>query len=1092
MKSYLRLIVAAALLVLCAVTAVAQTSNGTIAGVVTDPSNAVVLNAKVVAKSTLTGELREGTTNANGAYRLESLGPGLYTVTISAKGFSTTTIQNVEVKATVVTPLNAEIKLGGTSETIEVEAAAQQIQTENGELSHTISEAEVDKLPIASLNPYSLATTMPGVLTVSGGTSAMTNGTAFSVNGNRPRANNFLIEGQDNNDAGIHGQGLQPGNLDAVKEVSILTNSYSAEFGNGGGSVSNLIFKSGTNQFHGSAWDLLQNSSLNANDHYNNYYARQIEKDKFRENTFGFSLGGPIKKDKLFIYGSYQWDKYRAGATGSTLTLPTPAGYAALQALLPNPRIQQYLTAIGSMRGDPNNTPNSIDLGNGRGTAQFANTNRTGIAANSDAPEYDLKGDYLITKNDTLNLRYIHNKYSTPYDLGNFPDRLPGFDTNQDGAAHNAGLTYTKVFTPTIVNELRASYGRIGFTFALRPDTLSNPLAMGPTVSISGITGWGIYPGTVPQGRFHNTYQLQDALSWSKGNHLFKFGFDYADIRVVDTIPFNWNGTLTYGASTARGTTPAYTGLANFIDDFGGDASNGAARTFGSNILHAYFKKQAYYFQDTWKMRPNFTLSAGVRYEYEGSPANILPYPAIDVNNVNPANFPNRVPQKADTNNFAPRVSFAYTPDFWKGMFGDNKTVIRAGYGMFYDGMFTNILDNNASSSPIVVSPAVTSALSTANPRGRAAWSSAFANLSTATNPLNSQTTIRNDLILPLIHQWNLDIQRDLPGQFVLTTGYVGTRGTHLYGQNMYNPNNPLTPGLRIIPTRGAILVRDNSGDSIYHALNVKLDRQFRHGFLFRTSYTWSKNIDDVSEVFTSGNFSAYPMIQNPGTRAIDRGLSAYDRRNRLVFSYVYDIPKWNAEGALKGLAYVVNNWEFSGTTTFQSGSPANVQTGYDTNRDGITNDRPALGNPQAPLTSWAWDGSWDGQPGILCDGPKWWVGPCVPVSASSVHWIVPPSGTNSTLGRNNMTTPGFSVWNFSAMRTIKITERHQIEFRSELFNIFNHGNSGMPNTTLISGTPMSYKASTNTFTQGTWTLFDLGRSVSGNRSIRFWLKYQF
>lgn len=1085
MKRTFPVIALIALLLISAFAAFAQTSNGTISGVVTDPSNAVVVGAKVVAKSNLTGEMREGTTNSNGAYRLESLSLGTYSITISAKGFTTTTIQNVEVKGSVVTPLNAEIKLGATSETVEVEAAAQQIQTENGELSHTISEAEVNKLPIASLNPYALATTMPGVLTVSGGTSAFTNGTSFSVNGNRPRANNFLIEGQDNNDAGIHGQGLQPANLDAVKEVSILTNSYSSEFGNGGGSVSNLIFKSGTNQFHGAAWDLLLNSSLNANDHYNNYYG--IEKDKFRENIFGFSVGGPIKKDKLFFYTSYQWDKYRAGTTGSLLTLPTATGYAVLQSLLPNPRVQAYLTAIGSLRGNTGSTTNPL-LSDGR-AVEFKQVARTGIGANSDAPEFDVKGDYLITKNDTLNLRLIKTRYSTPYDLGNFPGQLPGFDTNQDGTAYNAGITYTKIFTPSLINELRLSYGRIGFTFALRPDTISNPLAMGPTVSISGINGYGIYAGTVPQGRFHNTYQFQDAMSWSKGNHLLKFGFDYADIRVVDTIPFNWNGTESYGSSTGRtlagGTViPAYSGLANFVDDFGG-SNGGVAISFGSPIVHAYFKKQAYYFQDTWKLRPNFTLSYGIRYENEGAPANTLAYPTIDVNNINPANYPNRVEQKADNNNFAPRVSFAYTPGFWKGLFGDNKTVLRGGYGMFYDGLFTNILDNNASSSPNAISPSVTSTLSDTHPRGIANWSAQFTGLSPVLNPLASQTTIKSDLVLPLIHQWNLDVQRDLPGQFVLTTGYVGTRGERLYGQNWFNPFDPST-GLRIIPTRGAILVRDNSGDSIYHAMNVKLDRQFRKGLLLRTAYTWSKNIDDVSEVFTSGNFSAYPMIQNPLTRRVDRGVSAYDRRHRLVFAYVYDIPKWKPNGALSVLAHVTNDWEFSGTTSFQSGSPGNVQAGYDVNGDGITNDRPTLSNINAPLATYAWDGSWGGQPGKFCNGPQLYKGgTCSLVSASTVHWIIPAYGTNGTVGRNTYVTPGLQSWNLAVMRTIKITERHQLEFRTEMFNFLNLGNTGMPNLSLTSGVGRPYTTDSTTFG-------NLALTNGGSRNIRFWLKYMF
>ncbi len=1064
------------LLMLSAVMAFGQTSNGTISGTVTDPTNAVVANATVTAKSTLTGETHQTTTNASGAYRFEVVSPGVYAVSVAVKGFATKTIRDIDVRASVVTPVNVEMTVGSTSETVEVQAAAAQIQTENGELSHTINESEVSKLPISSLNAYALAATLPGVTTVSDGID-YTNGTSFAVNGTRPRSNNFLIEGQDNNDAGIHGQGLQPNNLDAIKEVSVMTNSYAAEYGAGGGSVSNLIFKSGSNQFHGAAWELHRSSALDANDHQNNYYGDP--KPPSHENIFGFDIGGPIKKDKLFGFFSYQWDKYRASSQGDPLTLPTAAGVATLQSLLPNPRIQNYLNAIGSLRGDPAVENSIIALGGGRPSVEFGRYVRSGIPANSESPEMDIKGDYLITKNDTLNLRLIKNSFSTPYDLGNFPDRLPAFDSQQSGDAYNAGISYTHIFNSNIINELRVSYGRIGFTFALRPDTLSNPLAMGPTVSIDGITGYGIYPGTLPQGRFHNTYQYQDGLSWSRGSHFFKFGFDYADIRVRDEVPFNWNGTVSYGASPSAG----YTGLANYIDDFAGSSGNAVAHTFGSNVVHPRFHNQAYYFQDTWKLRSNFTLSYGVRYENQGSPSNVLAYPSLSINDPSPTNFPTRIEQKSDNNNFGPRVSFAYTPHFWQGLFGENKTVVRAGYGVFYDGVFTNIIDNSSSSSPNAIARSFTSPKAA---RGTAAWSTVFAGLTPVVLPSNSQTTIANNLVNPLIQQWNVNLERELGSGFILTTGYVGTRGERLFGQNQLNPT--VDGGPRVYPTRGSIVVRDNSGDSIYHAFNANLERSFRRGIQFRAAYTWSKTIDNVSEVFTSSgnaNYSSYPVTQFPsqvnGNRG-DRGLSAFDRRHRLAITYIYDTPKWKAEGAMKAIAYLANNWELSGSTVFQSGAPANLETGYDTNGDGISNDRPSLGNPNAPMTSWAWDGAWNGEPGVLCDGPTWWATPdCPHVSASSVHWIVPADG-NGNIGRNIIRTPGSQTWSFSVLRKIKISERHSLEFRTELFNPFNHANTEIPNVTLISGSPLV----------GTQTLFDLAPTAQGNRSIRMWLRYSF
>ena len=305
MRCFTRLIVTVALVVLCALGAIAQTSNGTIAGVVTDSTGAAIVNAKVTATSAATGDVRTTTTNSVGAYRFESVLPGTYLIEATADKFSVTKLSSVQVVASIITSVNIQLKPGASSETIEVTAQAEQLQTENGEISSTITASEVHNLPISSLNPYALAATLPGVVT--GAATNMSNGTNFTVNGNRARANNFLIEGQDNNDAGIAGQGLQPLNLDAIQEVSVMTNSYAAEFGHGGGSVSNLIYKSGTNNFHGAAWELHNSSALDANDHYNNAY--DVAKAPYHENIFGFDLGGPIVKDKLFFFTSYQWDK---------------------------------------------------------------------------------------------------------------------------------------------------------------------------------------------------------------------------------------------------------------------------------------------------------------------------------------------------------------------------------------------------------------------------------------------------------------------------------------------------------------------------------------------------------------------------------------------------------------------------------------------------------------------------------------------------------------------------------------------------------------------------------------------------------------
>lgn len=1106
----------------------AQTSNGTLAGVVTDPTGASVPNAKVTVKNVGTGETRTATTNGVGAYRLESLMPGTYDVTVAAPNFSTTAIKAFPVVGSVVTSLNPSLKLGKSTETVNVEASAEVLQTESGDMSTTIGSSAVDNLPISSLNPYALASTLPGV--VIGASTSFSNGTNFSVNGNRSRSNNFLIEGQDNNDAGIAGQGMQPANLEAVKEVNIQTNSYGAEFGRGGGSVSNLILKSGTNAFHGSVFENHSNSALDANDHFNNW--AENPKAKYRENIYGFSFGGPIVKDKAFFFVSQQWDKYRASTEGGNLRVFTPNGIAALQALLPTLNASQKanVNTLLQVYNQPSlvnsafRSLRSIDLGDNRGAIETGLMNRTGIPSGYDSPELDVKGDWFVTKNDTLGLRFVRTYYSTPFDLGNFPNQLPGFDSEQSGPAYNAGITYTRVITPTLFNELRMSYGRIGFTFGWRADTSNNPFVQNgllPTVSIGGstaLTAWGPPSGT-PQGRFHNTYQLQDSISWTHGKHTMKYGFDAADIRVVDTIPLsNYFGSLSYSdgcSNTAtRGacvgyTGPVYTGLANFIDGFAGAGS--AGQTFGSNIARSPMKYQAYFAQDSWKMRSNLTLTLGLRYEYNSPFVNDIPFPAMNINDPAPANYPQRIEQKKNLADFGPRLGFAYTPKFWTKLLGDNKTVIRGGAGLFYDHGFTNLLDNNLGGAPNDVPASLSGNATLANPRGTSGWNWAYAQarLNPVLNPYAGVTSVDANLKSPKIYQWNFNIQRELPAGFSATIGYVGTRGQHLFARDMLNPylsdwNNPLAGNVnptgsdyyRVFTGRGSIGIVDNTADSHYHALQAELNRRMTKGLEIRANYTYSHAIDDASAEYTTGNYSSYPLLQadtGVGRGVYDTGNSALDRRHRLALTYVYNLPKLPAysmkdNAALGFLGHVYNGWQISGTTQFQSGAFANVQTGYyqgsyDFNFDGIGNDRPALGNPSAPVNTF---GVQNGN--VVCAGPAFMAGgACTPIDPSTVHWIagepfVAGVPTN-VVGRNSYLTPGRQDWTFAIEKKVKIGERQTVAYRVDLFNPFNHANTGIPNLTLQSGIPANGDSTFGVLSP--WTL-------GGNRWMRMSLKYSF
>lgn len=1077
-KSYLPLGIC-----LISLSSLAQTPQGTIAGTITDASGAAISGATVTAVSLQTNDTRTANTNAAGAYRIEAVLPGDYKISATAESFGTTSTPSAHVTSSVVTSVNLVLQAGGATASVDVSAQGELLRTDSGELSNTLDTREVQNLPIATLNPYSLAVTLPGVAPVK--TVDLTNSGSYSVNGARPRDNNFLIEGMDNNDQGIHGQAFQPANTEAVQEVTFLLNSFSAEFGHGG-SVSNLIYRSGSNQFHGAVWDRLYNSSLDATDH--NDVLNGNPKAKYRENVYGFRIGGPIVHDKAFFFVSTQWDHRRETANLGVLTLPTEAGFAKLQQYASDPRVATLLSAYGTLRGTNPLYAKTISLGPdpknptfNRGSVDFAGVQRS-LGNQTNSYELIAKGDVNMSAADKLQLRFIQSPLSTPYDVSNFPNQLPGFDTMQSGDTHNAGIIETHIFSPSLLNEVRLNWSRIGFGFDLRPETKANPLSVQPVIGISGITGYGV-PTSVPQGRFQNTYVLQDAVSLTRGNHFMKFGFDISDIRVRDQAGLNIHGSIPY---TNQVGGQHYTALANFLDDVGGTDSSLATISFGNPIARPEIWSQNYYAQDTWKLRPNLSVDFGARYEYNGAPFNYLGYPAFNSND--PACFLCNVKQVPDKNNIAPRLGFNWSP------IPNGKTVVSGGFGLFYSHMFTNIIDNIQTSAP---NTALKQIRSSASGRGTANWSGVLGRI-TNKNPLPTDTAnvIASNLVDPENYQWNVRVQRELPASFVFSAAYVGNRGVHQYATTEFNPT--IAGGARLIPTRGRIIREDNTNDSMYHAGQFTLEHKTHAGLTFRGNYTYSKLLDTGSELFTptDGNWSTYAERQYPNSRRYEWGPSAFDLRHVFSFSYVYTPPEWHAEGAAKAAAAVVNGWTISGITSVYSGTPINVEVGYDWNGDGIANDRPELANPKAPLNTWAVHGDdpnlWEKPTGGYCDGTAafYTTDACHPVSFDQVHWVTGPfMGQGNTISRNAVYAKFNQQWDMSLQRTFKLFEKHAVDFRAESFNIFNHALTNQPGYAVKAS--LATDASNNPL-YGANTFLDYGLTNSGRRQLRFLLKYSF
>jgi outer membrane receptor protein involved in Fe transport len=1068
----------------------AQTSNGTIVGTVTDRSGAVVPGADVTVTSAQYGNEHKATTDSTGGYHAEALPPGRYTVTINAAGFDTLTISNVDVQASLTVTANGTLEVSAVKHTVLVEATAgQELQTESGELSHDISQEEVRNLPFFSLNPVELVLTEPGVQD-STNQFGFSNGQNFSVDGTRPRANNFLIDGQDNNDNGINGQAFQTTNYGLVQEVTILTNAYSAEYGRGGGSVTNEITRRGSNEFHGEAWELNRNSAfagIPAQDTTAGPENTPTKNPYDNENTFGFDIGGPIKHNKLFVFGTAQWDREHQAATGDTLEVPTASGIATLNSLAAtHPNAAILVQALGGVVGSGTGFP--VQLGPGLPAVNVNFFQRFPTSVGLDR-QWATRLDWNFSPNDMLSGIYRRDDGSLTPDFFNAPFTLPLFDEMQFGASQALTGVWTHTFSPALVNEFRFSYSNIGFTFGFTNEATSSPLANMPNLAFGGTFGQGVFEIGLnqgnPQGRGHKSYQYQDAISMTMGRHAFKFGGDIDYVQVDDLVPFDSRGSITFDDGGG------FSDLGNFVDNATGTGGS-VSKVFGNPEVQPLETIYAPYVQDTWHIKSNLTMDLGLRYEYWGVPGNVAQYPSINLHYITfglrGATFPGVAAskEKADENNFAPRVGIAYTPGFWKGVFGENKSVLRAGWGMFYDGLFSNIIDNTIATSPNAtgVSAVGVSGQGVLNATG------VLASAAPVPSPFAAIETIDSHLLNPLTHQWNVDIEREVPGNFVITAAYVGTRGEHLYANQDLNEVDPLT-GIRVNPNFGPVTLRDNAGDSIYHSGQLKVERRFSRGFLVRGAYTYSKFIDDTSEVFVTTGLSSYS--QNVLCQACDRGLSSYDRRHRGVMTWVWDVPgtRMHDNLAESALSYVTSGWQWSGTATIQTGSPEVIHDGFDANGDGHSQDRPSIGNASLPQTSRGIDGVFlglTGTPGTYFDIETCFVlgTACNPQPASAFHYIITTSPTGGTVGRNTFIGPGQWFFNTSVQRSFKIPvwhmEQSRLTFRTEFFNAFNH--------------PNQYTDALGFFPDVTDMLsgdfLNLGKTVQGGRQIRFWLKYQF
>jgi hypothetical protein len=1095
--------------------AAAQGTGGTLRGVVKDATGGIIPGATVSATNESTGVKADTLTGTAGLYSFPNLLVGTYTVTVEQPGFKKFSRKNIPVSANRITEANATLEVGEISTIIEVVGGAELVSTTTSQVGATIESRAVLELPNPTLggSPLNLAVGLPNTTTQGGGVL----GEGGAIGGNRPRNNNFTIDGVDNNDIGITGP-VQPVIQDAVAEFNLITNQFSAEYGHSTAGQFNVITKSGTNEFHGSAFYYGQNRTLNAVDNLTKAAIQSGDlpgKPRYDYNRLGGSLGGPIKKDRLFIYGAYEYSTRGQAATGVTVLGPTSAGMNLLAGMAANSAVSNILKEfpIASAESDSITVKGqTIPIG----TIQLF------------SPDYYNQHDFQI--NGDLDLgshqlrgRVMYDRYRSPNLNLDLP--LPQFTGFYVGDARKIAITDIWVVNTRLVNDFRVSYSRSIGNWTV-PDAFSDF----PNVVIDDL-GLNVGPdGNSPQGGYQNTYQVLNNISFSSGRHQLKGGIEYRNwIAPQDFLP------------RGRGEWD-YANMSQFIDDLVPAGLNGALRGAGSGFFAGNQQAVYWFLQDDVKATRNLTLNLGIRYEFTTNPRDSSLQTLNEIATL-PGVLEFRKP-KTDKNNFGPRFGFAYAPDFADGflhkVFGDSgRSAIRGGFGVAYDVNFQNLVTLQL--PPQLQSeqnPNITCGI--ANPPAWCATQSGFlagGGLLQFNTPPTTREEARAatqglmvDQVAPKTLTWTLSVQREIGSNWMMELRYLGTRGIGLPVQarlaalsvferhpdlalpTYFSESEvPATVSLSAPSlddfyaaqeTRyqaegfsGYLSAFPPIGNSIYHAGSVELNRRLTSGLYLLANYTWSRTIDDsTNELFSSRVNPRRP--QYAYNMKSERGLSTLDMPHKFTVSWLYELPKvpWSSAFADR----VLNGWQINGSYLAESGQPVTALSGQDANGDLDSAGDRAIVNPNGSgMTgtgvNYVLRNPVTGATSISSSNPDDVRVVGYVAQSPSAKFIVAMPGTAdnaSRAGRNTIRSIGLNGWNLSFFKNTYITESRYVQFRAELYNAFNHRQYSL-------GLP-TYEQSTSNALSSTYTnasalqFLDASQFSGGNRTIQLSLKFIF
>ncbi|MBZ5543616.1 MAG: TonB-dependent receptor [Acidobacteriia bacterium] len=945
----------------------AQVIKGSISGTVVDPSGAVVPDAEIQATSPATGTVFSTKTESSGLFRLSLLAVGNYDVTITAQGFRKTAITAVEVDAGADHNLGSiQLEVGQTTTTVEVTAAPAILETSSSQVSTAIKGEILQSLPgvLANQGLDNLALLVPGVNNARDNGMSNTNGVGFAANGIRGRNNDQQIDGQNNNDNSVAGPYLFFTNPDFVQEYQIVTDNFGPEYGRNSGSVVNVVTKSGTNAWHGTVFGVESNSALDTLSNTQKAFEDLHKVPRYNDEFTGGSIGGPLKTDKVFLFGGFDNEirsEKQVYSTGSAT--PTPTGIAQLAACsFANPATLNFLQkygpyGVGGGSPTPSGTPETITITDPNSPpdspvncdVQVSGVKRT---VPSGFHQFDgiLRLDVNPTNSDRIYGRYLYqklpffnaNSFGTDYAPAGYPNSVPGW-------SEDIGLSWTHTLSARMVNEARFSYGRIVAQFGGNSigNTVPPMTALGTALSyISLPAGFlSIGPATnAPQGRVVNTYQMQDNWHYVRGRHQFKAGFNWTYQRSPNNFLPNYNGRFNYTS----------------FDNFVANIPSSVQITAGDPSLDFREHQMFMYIGDDWKVKPNLSLNLGLTYSYFGQPANLFhKYDTKRESSDSTAFFNPTLPLSVRTfpelpsvkTNWGPSVGFAYTPGWGGGLTGGGKTVIRGGYRLAYDPPFYNIWLNVASSAPQVLAQTLVGADATGNPMPADPFGPAvraqlapYLVFGVADPRRFTQTTVTPDFSPDRVHSWLFGIQREIKPNLVFEARYVGNHGEHLFQSINLNPRisalaadfpdslpsgvTPCTdstaPGYRRVNCDlGVVRQRTNTGVSDYNGLQTQIRaRNLWNQLSLLGNYTWSKTTDNVSEIFgTFGAGTTSAFSQDPLNYIhAEHGLSGLDVTHNFSVGFAEEIPAFRSQSGVLGK--VLGGWMVSGSYTFASGQP--------------------------------------------------------------------------------------------------------------------------------------------------------------------------